>query len=41
MGRVGETAGFPVMFLAAASFPLLGLGVLGWLQVNRIEEPSA
>jgi MFS family permease len=36
MGRVGEMAGFPAMFLAAAACPLLGLGVLGWLRANRL-----
>lgn len=40
MGRVGETAGFPAMFLVAASFPLLGLGALGWPRARRIEDPT-
>ena len=34
MGHIGETAGFPVMFLVVASFPLLGLGVLAWLRAS-------
>jgi MFS family permease len=40
MGHVGETAGFPAMFLAVASLPLLGLGVLGWLRTSRPEGPT-
>jgi MFS family permease len=40
MGRVGEAAGFAAMFSVVASFPLLGLGALGWFRPGRIPAPE-
>jgi MFS family permease len=39
MGRIAETAGFAVMFLVAASLPLLGLTALRSLRLGRPTAP--
>jgi predicted MFS family arabinose efflux permease len=39
MGRLAESAGFYVMFVVAASLPLLGLGGLPWLDDRDLGHP--